>query len=204
MKVLNYAKDKEWVKSIIQLHLDNNESVNLPYHNLNHSLVVASSVIEACEFFSLSEKDIMEGVCAGLFHDFGHSGGRQNDEYNVNKAISVFQEWNKQHKKFVDEERVIMLIRATQYPYIKDRNNIILMERIIRDADMSQILHSNRIQQCYLGVGKELGFNTKDSLLGTLKFIETIDPNTKWFRLQWETEKIIVKRELDILLSIYR
>jgi len=202
MKLFNYIKNNQWVKSIINLHLTTNESINLPYHNLYHTLVVSNSVLEACQFYNISKEETDASVCAGLFHDFNHSGGKQTDTWNVNTAIEAYNKWNSQTNKFKDN-LVESLILSTKYPYEKEQSELTLLECIMRDADMSQLLQTNRIQQNYLGVGKEFGLNARQSIEGTIKFIQTVVPNTVWFKMKWDSEKPIIEEELNLLLDCY-
>lgn len=213
MKIIDYIGGVSWTKSVIKFHFENNKALNLPYHNFIHGLVVADGcLLQICEICLETplEKhmDFVEEsslICAALFHDFNHSGGKQKDDWNVQEAIRMFNEWYKQTSdiSFIIPELVISYIEATQYPYIIPKDQLTQGQRIIRDADLMQLFKYNRIQQNYLGLGQEMNVDIKPMLEGTLKFIETIDPCTDYFAERWQTQKELIKKELNILLSCY-
>lgn len=205
MKILRYIDQLSWIKSIIKYHFEHNSGLNLPYHNFYHGLVVTSSCIEAADFYNLEWNDVELLIAAALFHDFNHSGGKEKDDWNVIKAKKAFITWNLINKKFNDEDKskILEIIDATQYPYVINHFDLNYLQQIIRDADLTQLFKEGRIQQNYLGLGQEMNSDIKSVLEGTLKFIETINPCTSWFKPKWDIEKPKIIKEVRTLLSVF-
>lgn len=145
-----------------------NPSNNLPYHNLYHTLCVVRSVHElATEGMNyrqvnnvlcgtheppvnLTHDDVKSLLIAALYHDYGHSGGKNDESWNIRQAIaSVPNE--------VRSPDIENLIRATEYPYkdLHPNERIEYMQMIMRDADLCQIYQDNFICQCVLGLYEE-------------------------------------------------
>lgn len=118
----------------------NNPSSHLPYHNLYHAQTVALTCWRAAQFAGLSKTDTQALILSALFHDFGHSGGVLADADNICIAIDALR--TAPTALGLDPALVataIDIISATQYPYVLEPKTE--MQRIIRDADLCQILH---------------------------------------------------------------
>ncbi len=118
----------------------NNPSSHIPYHNLYHAQTVALTCWHAAQFANLSKTDKQALILAALFHDFGHSGGVLPDADNIRiatDALRFAQAALTLNPALV--ESAIDIISATQYPYVLEPETE--MQRIIRDADLCQILY---------------------------------------------------------------
>ena len=148
--------------------LNNNKSNSLPYHSLRHTL----HVLTACELIFWREicypsshflkMSYTKKCCecrilltAALFHDFNHSGGKDEDAINIQRAVDGFCEFIKSDESDTYTRRVCQIIRATQYPYIESDDADFLCN-IIRDADLSQFACSDFIHFA-IGLEKENG-----------------------------------------------
>jgi hypothetical protein len=167
--------------------LKDNVANNAPYHNAYHTLCVMKNAYTICiNDFLFTDDEIRTILIASLFHDFNHSMGKLTDDINVSNAINKF----KQHSKENNNDEIIELIKATQYPYIVE--NPTDKQKIIRDADMMQIFSDNYFQQNVISLGVEFNKSVYDSCTMSIKFLENLNFYTKYckdlFKSQIETK----------------
>lgn len=206
MKILSIIKNNKLLQDIIREHLLNNTALNAPYHNFIHHLVVANSCNDAADYYNLSAKDRLELIVAALWHDFNHSMGAKKDDWNVQEAIRAFSDWHYQYSvipddSIPDKNNVINIIKATQYPYVIPVEELNLSQKIIRDADLTQLAQNNRIQHVYIGLATEMKLPVKDILKGEKAFLESVVPCTYWFVEMWAPIKANVIAECETFLS---
>lgn len=205
MRILTYCLNDKILSSILKYHFDSSKSLNAPYHNLYHCLVVADNCLEASSYYNLDTVKELSIIVAALFHDFDHSMGELKDSENIKNAIIAFEKWYDINKKDlnIDHDMVVDVIKATEYPYVIDAKDLTLEQKIIRDADLCQTFVDNRIQQVYIGLSAEMKIRILDMLNGQIKFIESIVPNTDWFKLKFNKEKNRVIEEVNKLIKLY-
>ena len=204
MKILNTIKSNPILQLIVAENLKHNKAYAAPYHNFYHHLVVANSCLEAAEYYNLDERPTLELLVAALFHDFNHSMGKHKDDWNVAEAISYFENWyteNNFHYDILNKDTVINIIKATQYPYVIESDNMTLQQNIIRDADLTQLLQENRIGQVYIGLATEMNLPIEKILEGESPFIQSVTPCTAWFNIKWQVQKFKILAECEDLLS---
>jgi hypothetical protein len=118
----------------LQYILAHNTSAKLPYHNTNHMLGMTSIAIRL--FMSKSSaEDIDVLILAGLFHDFGHSGGTQPDMVNIEHACAVVRDYlvgREKSDSFIDQ--VTQAIQCTVFPFTVQPVGWI--QQCLRDADI--------------------------------------------------------------------
>lgn len=193
-----FISENDWANTIINLHKESNTALNAPYHNLYHNLVVANGCLEGSRYYKLSKDETNNLICAALFHDFNHSAGLETDDYNISESIKSFESWF-DNQSNIDSNKVIEIISTTRYPYIKEPKT--LSEKIIRDADLSQLFEIGRLEKTYTELAKELGITSKQGIEGTIKFIDEIKPYTEWFKIKLESNKQSIIDKLNEILS---
>lgn len=183
--------------------MKNSTSNNLPYHNFNHLLTVVRYTHGACQFYELTEKEEKEMLLAALFHDVNHSGGKQNDEWNVRRAEETVTKFIEEFCSDIDSDEVCRIIKATQYPYIIEPEDMDLKQQIIRDADLLQALEPNWIQQIIMGLSEEMNIPMDAMITGQKSFLMNAQFNTNWGIFWKEQRWKDVKQKLDKLDKLY-
>lgn len=170
-----FVREFDWVKSW-------NPYNKLPYHNWFHTCCMVCNCLEAADYYELSFREHnLLGVSA-LFHDYFHSGGKETDDRNVNKAIEFFESFSRNYVE-MDRLQAISTIRITQYPYVDTPSTI--EQKIIRDADLMQILEPEWFDHIILGLREEFKnggreYSVLDMLKGQLTFISGSAFHTDW------------------------
>jgi len=178
-----------------------NEAQNLenPYHNYRHMMHVVWLCYQACQFYygtlALSRREMRNLLIAALFHDFDHPGIMGNDDLNIERAVRAFKKYIIE-EDFVDQQNIISLMWATEYPYKTNSAELSLPHQIIRDADMGQCFADAWIQQVLFGLGAEWEKNHSEILeaqvpfLNNLKFLIATQWGKKTFTQQVIDDKI--------------
>lgn len=157
----------------LKCFLENNTAINAPYHNLYHTFCVIENCYKIAKDENISKPEIRLLLLAAIFHDFNHSQGKRYDEENVKMARKKFMNFSTESDDVNIE--VIELILATQYPYVIPDEDLSLLQKIIRDADMMQLFEKNFIQQLWIGLlQQELDKSKKDAIEMQLKFMKSI------------------------------
>lgn len=152
-----------------------NTANKAPYHNLYHTLCVMKNCLKIVEYENI-DTNIRNLLVASLFHDFNHSQGSAPDSWNVKKAIEIFLEFSQETD--VESEKIVDIIKATEYPYVITDLNI--EQKIIRDADLLQIFEDNYFQQNIVSLGIEMRKDLKESLEMSLKFYSNLNYYTMY------------------------
>lgn len=132
-----------------------NPSNKVPYHNLDHMLTVVKwcgRLAGLCSLTALEEKAL---ILAAIFHDFDHTAGAEDDDVNIQRALTGLKRFGEIHR--VDEELLNLAvdnIQVTQFPFIHEPKTV--SQKIIRDADLLQSLEPNRQEVLIDGLRKEL------------------------------------------------
>jgi len=132
-----------------------NPSSNLPYHNNQHAFTVAVNVVEGAEAHSLSDEQKRLLFIAALYHDWDHTGTRDEKE-NIRRAVEgCLAGMREDNESEADRWTVMLLIYATAQ-YFYNPPTLPLMKRLLRDADMMQNMEPDR-ETFFRGLSKELG-----------------------------------------------
>ncbi len=95
-----------------------------------------------------------------------------------------------------------MILKATQFPYIIESEDLTLQGKIIRDADLSQLFEPTRIQMNLLGLAKELDVNFLSLLEGQKIFVNEV----KFYGVKgyqnYNKLKQEILDEIDILIKM--
>lgn len=183
--------------------INNNFGYKNAYHNNFHLESVTNMSIIGCMYNSKLETGIKElpylneecyklvGLAA-LFHDFNHFGGGMPDNVNIQNAkigllnYLVDTNYNDigENNKTIDYRIDILygLIDATEYPYTIPNEELNLLQKIIRDADILQgIFCENYIIGVVKALCDENGWSFKDMILGNQKkFLLNCKFSTEW------------------------
>lgn len=174
--------------------LTENTGATNPYHNNYHILTVFTNCYRASKKERLEKKKTRLLLIAALFHDFNHSAGKFTDDVNVKNSISSF--WKYSVESEIDSEKIVEIIKATQYPYVISENELFLEQKIIRDCDLMQWYENNYLQQVFYGLSQEMNLNFKTSPMLYVKFIEGMKPMTNYGKFMYE--KYMQKRKNDL------
>lgn len=162
------AQAAQWVRA-------HNVACDAPYHNVFHTETVAMLVAEAAAYEGLDSAQTSALVLAALFHDSGHSAGALPDAQNIEQAIEDFWVFASATSAMTTQlcAEVIRLIRCTQYPYVTQAEDT--LSKIMRDADLMQVLEENWQTQVFVGLHQEMqvskpGMTSHDFIVGCSRF----------------------------------
>lgn len=116
----------------------------LPYHNLNHALVVKNAALKIGTYASLSTDEMEILLLAALFHDTGYTVNQQNHEEKSKDLAKAFLQ-----AENYDEDKtgkVLSSINAT-------KNNVkpkTLIERVLNDADFYHLSKKSYFDKVFL------------------------------------------------------
>jgi hypothetical protein len=137
-------------------------SCDLPYHNWFHTCCMICNCIEGAQYYNLDFRQCHLIGVAALFHDFNHSGGTKTDHQNINIAVANLREAAINYNP-MDLNQMVETIRVTQYPFIHTPKTI--EQKIIRDADLMQVLEPEWYEHVILGLQAEFKAGGKDYTL---------------------------------------
>jgi HD superfamily phosphodiesterase len=197
LNIIKFNKLENYLKIILK----ENKSNNLPYHNLYHTLCVVDNVHAISTNEELSSKEIRLVMLAALFHDFNHSGGKLSDSENVKNAIEAFKTFSVESEK--DNNFVVEIIKATEYPYVIKDDELSLYQKIIRDADLMQTFEKNYLQQNVIGLMEELKVDSLDKMLeGSLNFWKNCKFHTDFAKEMSMTYMPSIEKDVEFLKEI--
>ena len=177
------------------------KSTNLknPYHNFRHTLHVLWLCQKACRYYQkrLTPRQMRNLLIAALFHDFDHSGhphpGEQDpDRINIRIAIAGLRRHITAHDRASLPE-IEALVEATHFPYKTAGEELDLLGKILRDADLAQVFSPVWIQQVVIGLAGERGVKPIEVLRAQAPFLDTLSFHTRWARQMFPQELIKAK-----------
>lgn len=193
-----------------------NPSANLPYHNNAHMQGVWGICKELLEeevgddkpFTGDRDWDMAALMVASLFHDWGHTGGKEPDIMNVLYARQFVADLLEKNgysipdhvKKIIDD-----LIAVTEYPFIRAPRNI--LEAILRDADSIYatfmndpvIIMEHLRSEMEVAYGRSISY--REMLDGQSKFMMKTEMFTPASRAYWDARIIIFINGLEAYVS---
>jgi 3'5'-cyclic nucleotide phosphodiesterase len=177
----------------------NANNLKNPYHNFRHQLHVLWLCQKACQYYrnNLTPRQIRNLLIAALFHDFDHPGHPHPaepdpDQLNIDVAIAGLR------RHIAADDRASLpdieaLIEATHYPYKTASVDLDLLGRILRDADMAQVLSPAWIQQVVFGLAEERGAEPIEVLRAQASFLGALSFHTRWARQMFPQQLIEAK-----------
>jgi hypothetical protein len=156
--------------------------------------------------FELERWETQALLLAALWHDWGHSGGLRDDGANVEFAVSQYLELRPENWRFKHlDDQVVAAIRCTEFRDGKfTREPQTLIQKVLRDADVLQILEPNWLDQVvgglcaeFIRAGKPVTWEQMCS--GQVKFrSETVRFHTVWGR----AKRVSVQERLHTLRRV--
>ena len=164
----------------------NNPSANVPYHNTRHMIDMTRIaqnllMVQGTESYTDGDTgDMTVLTLAGLFHDFAHSGGKEDDTKNVKRACKEAFTFlsGKPSISNIMLNDIIETIECTVFPFTVEPTT--LYQKCIRDADvlyatMSQdptiIMEKLRDEIC---VSQDRAISYEEMLEGQRKFMDGV------------------------------
>ncbi|CAG7580032.1 MAG: putative metal-dependent phosphohydrolase [uncultured marine phage] len=193
---------------------NNSESNTLPYHNIDHLVMVFNNAYSASQHYKLDEvlgETATKELCvASLFHDSNHSGGKLSDPENVNNSIKLFEEFFTQYigDKLSDDdvkfkETVINILSATEFPH--KEGELTIQQRIIRDCDMMSVLQDNYLYSVIFGLREEFGVDTiKEQIKNQTLFTMNLKMFTEWGEARISEKYGHLMNDLSVLTNIFK
>tara|TARA_R110000772_G_scaffold62549_2_gene140562 strand:+ start:7840 stop:8373 length:534 start_codon:yes stop_codon:yes gene_type:complete len=143
-------------------------------------------------------------LLAGMFHDMNHTMGGETDEINVKLACMALKDWwkysgSKIDISFmeVDINEIINIIKATQYPYVINDEDLTRPQQLIRDCDLLIVMQSNWFQNL-LGLNDEMSVNDINLVLSkSIDFYNNVTMRTDWAKEIHEKEWPIFMDRLE-------
>lgn len=140
-----------------------NPGADNPYHNNTHMQRMAGNAVMLLQFSeeyqaqtpAIQKRWTAMTLIAGLWHDYGHSGGKVDDAKNIQVAVDAVRNYltlrvsdfadyfanmdpNRTQRLMtlfaVTCEEIFETIRVTQWPFVRDPKTVI--QKCIRDADL--------------------------------------------------------------------
>ena len=196
-------------------YISNHSTSNtLPYHNIDHLVMVFNNAYTAAQYYKLDEvlreTATMELCVASLFHDSNHSGGKLSDNENVANSRRLFTDFYSKYigkKLGVDEvkfkDRVIEILMATEFPH-KDGEPTI-QQKIIRDCDMMSVLQDNYLYSVIYGLKEEFGVDTvKQQIKNQTLFTMNLKMFTEWGEAKIAEKYGQLMNDLSVLTNIFK
>src|SRR6478752_924103 len=87
LKVLEVLRELGLSAEHASIASSQNPSQNAPYHNTGHLFTVAINCAEAADYYELGKDEKITLFLSGLYHDYGHSAGKQSDIINISQAV---------------------------------------------------------------------------------------------------------------------
>src|SRR5258708_23648767 len=136
-------------------------------------------------------------LIAALFHELdqpGHPHPREEDPDRINIEIAIAG----LRRYIAPDDRALLpeieaAIEATHYPYKIGGNELDLLGKIIRDADVAQGLSPVWIQQIVIGLAQEWEMKPLEVLRKQASFLAALPFNTLWARELFPTQLIVAK-----------
>lgn len=177
---------------------DKNTSNNLPYHNWYHALCMVEKCVEGADYHNLPYRSIRHLIMAALFHDYEHSGGKEIDSINIDRAVRGWKTYAYamlREMPSIDIQEVEHIIEVTEYPYV--REPICIEQKIIRDADLMQSFRPSWEEMIIDGLREEMSIKhgveiTKEEMCdGQIAFLKKVRALSDWgYHEMFEENKI--------------
>jgi len=208
LSVIEVVGKYDYLSKAFKYIVENNPSNYSPYHNFNHLLTVLKYTYQGLKFEGLLEgRNAKWTMIAAIMHDYNHSAGKQKDDKNVADAKEGIKQMLKKEDIDATEDNVEFidkLLDATQYPYIIESKDLNKYQKIIRDADLTQVFEYNWIQQNIFGLSKELNMTVIDFLKGQRKFLEAVEFNSEYGKKLMKERWKQVMKEFEELEKIMK
>jgi hypothetical protein len=181
LKVLEVLRELGLSEEHASIANSQNPSQNAPYHNSGHLFTVALNCAEAADYYELGKDEKITLFLSGLYHDYGHSAGKQSDIINISQAVLCAMR-NISALETIGSKALDIIadnIHATVQPSLLHGAELSLQQKIIADADMMQWCEPDA-EEFMEGLSAELGFPV--TWHSTKEFLSKYEPKTSWGR----------------------
>lgn len=176
-----------------------NTASTLPYHNFCHGLAVLQFAEIVCT--SQGTKMSLPLAIACIFHDFNHSGGLQNDDWNVATAIQHMKDSLIDEHKILENE-ISSIIQSTRYPYVIEDKDLNFEQAVIRDADLLQIVNGNYIERIFIGLVRELDWSITDAKAAQHSFLQNTHLRFTESQDMFDAAKPAILSQIDAFVDV--
>lgn len=197
-------KESELLAKTFEFIIKYSTSLYLPYHNLNHNLIVLQYCYANLQYETLlntNDADCL--LLSAIFHDYNHSGGKLKDNENIANAYIGLAQFVNANNFDIDLALCEKYLNVTQFPYITEPEDI--YEKIIRDSDLCQMFESGYLQSVVFGLKQEMNITEMDKMLAMqLKFVSNINFNTKYCTNLYDKRIEDIIEQLEFLNNLYK
>lgn len=223
----NYHLDSviDWL-----IDCERNTSRDAPYHNLFHTCCMIVNCYGMGKAQQLSSHELRDLVLAAAFHDFSHSAGYHDDDWNIATAIenlksffeheyrrytalmcdSAHYDGTSYYSSFRDLwndkifENAAETIRVTRYPF--NVEPVTIQQKIIRDCDLMQMFEPAWFEHVIEGLiaefaNKGMNLSLEQMLVGQIEFLK----NAKFYVLDDDGQPFAYtfkKANMDYLIGL--
>jgi hypothetical protein len=156
-----------------------------PYHGIRHYLFVFHQCYQAIKWYKangseISKRNARSLLIASLTHDAMHTGRSGDDDLNIQFALR-FLDKHLQKEDGCDKFGIFQQIRSTEYgPDGHVHKSQGELQKILRDADLSQALSNSWIRIVLFGLSEELQITPYQMLLAQEKFLTNLQFESAW------------------------
>jgi len=202
MNFVKVFKKFDFLGEALNFIIKESKSNFSPYHNLNHNITVTVFSYYIGKIEKISSKEMKELLIAAIFHDFNHSAGESKDDINVKNAKKGIKEFIEKNKIVVDLDAIDKILDATEFPYKVNEEDLNIQQKIIRDADLTQLFEPTRLQANFLGLQKEQKIEYKKQLENQEKFYKVLKFRTKLGKTLHKKFSKELNDELEYLMNL--
>ncbi|MFZ2303276.1 MAG: hypothetical protein WAV98_00615 [Minisyncoccia bacterium] len=166
-----------------RLIFEQSSNAKNPYHNMRHTLHVMMECYDGAIYYQLAPRQFRNLLIAALFHDHNHPGVLiATDDLWIEVAVRGLRKLVFPYDKpFLEEIENTM--RTTEFlagGHVVHNKDLLPVHAILRDADMSQSLSPEWIQQILFGLSAEMRVTPKVMLSMQADFHRTLTFATEW------------------------
>jgi predicted metal-dependent HD superfamily phosphohydrolase len=127
---MNYIDLSARLERHVQDYFHSRKTSRLPYHNLDHTLIVVEAASQMADHYQISDRDRFVIVAAAWFHDLGYFVNADNhEEYSVHLAQEFLHELQVEPETIALISDAILTTRIPQLPKTR-------LQEILCDADL--------------------------------------------------------------------
>jgi len=165
--------------------VEHNPGNDQPYHNRYHTDCMILNCAAGAADMRLAPEETRILLLSAIFHDFGHSGGKYQDDHNIEVALEGLTAYcgsSESLRGYLTE--AVELVKSTRFPYVTEPQT--LSQKIIRDADQMQMYMPGWKKQIFTGMRKEIEIASgkeltlSDMIRIQLKFMAEVQWQTAW------------------------
>lgn len=205
IQLITRSKNNKILKDVFRYFLLSNKSNCLPYHNIHHTLTMFRHLEMLKQKTEITEHEHLLLQIAVFFHDFNHSGGEYIDQVNIQFATQAINDFKKEYSNNnltnEDWKQIKEIIKATEYPYIINDEDLTICQKIIRDLDLLMGLETTFIETTIVGLAKEFNRSIESMIKDQINFIKSVKFHTLYCK---DIQDLILSSRLKDLEELYK